>query len=144
MNQVEWYQVLIEPWAQVTLALTVVGYIIKTILESRNKRLEIKYSLFAQRKIDAIVNFYSAYNQFMDVFKRVVGTMTALGQFPIDQATQVLHTLAVNYDSPFYQLTFFLDDEELVPFESINRNLNLIRHKLSDITRSCNQGPQMN
>lgn len=48
-------------WSQTTLFLVGVGYLIKQVIDSKNKKFETNYSLFQQNKINAIDHYYDCY-----------------------------------------------------------------------------------
>ncbi len=53
----EWINYIIDYWAQIVILIAVVGYILKINLDYNFKRKEISYTLYAQKKMDYILEY---------------------------------------------------------------------------------------
>jgi len=57
-----WYQIVIDNWAQITVIVGVIGFIISKVIEVNIKKREIKYSKLQEKKIIEIKSFYKSYH----------------------------------------------------------------------------------
>jgi hypothetical protein len=58
----KWYEYIITNWAQVSVLLAILGYILKAILDYRYKKKEIAFSYFAKEKMNSAVLFLQEYS----------------------------------------------------------------------------------
>jgi len=54
-------ELLTTYWSQLTLIVLGLGYLIKRALDLRTKKLEINHSLFQQKRLESVNNFFTSY-----------------------------------------------------------------------------------
>lgn len=56
-------QLIQNYWAQITILIGAIGYLVKGVLDQKFKRKEIWYSLYSQKKMDYLLTFFNLYQK---------------------------------------------------------------------------------
>jgi hypothetical protein len=125
-------QFIIKYWSQITLALVAIGFAIRSIIELRNRKREIRFSLFQEKKIEAIVRFMERYNAVESMWHtfpiyRVVDFNITTDE--LDKLVQPLFKLGNSQT----ELIIYLTKEERQPFDLIVKLSWQLNKIVSDI-----------
>lgn len=123
-----------EYWSQLILLLGLifggVGFLLKLYFNWNIKRKEITFNKITETKITELKQFYSSYKVLETHLKKL---QVATAQSNIEFETRVREKLPEIWDTFYHDFTFlriFLNSEELVLFEKLNKVLDDIQLKL--------------
>jgi hypothetical protein len=120
-------------WSQVTLILLALGYVIKRILDSKSKKIEINHSLFQQNRITTVNRYFAKYAavelmwNHIDIFEILTHKLDAkeiddIIFPPINDLKGILLELRIYFDKDDYKL-----------FEDLTNRLISINGKLKNL-----------
>jgi len=120
-------------WSQLTLLLLAIGYIVKSFLDSRSKKIETTHSLFQQNKIRVINDFFQNYakvelmwnNLPIHEILRHELNFNEIENFTLPTLTELGKTTML--------LKLYTNSKECKDFESLNSKMWKIYKKLLDM-----------
>ncbi|MFV0325945.1 MAG: hypothetical protein ACK5LF_16450 [Bacteroides xylanisolvens] len=130
--------ILTDYWAQLSFLLLGIGYIVKVILESINKRKEIIYSFFQQNKLNAVNNYLSAYSEVLSMIRNIP-------EFEIYRYTISAKEIDAYVQPPLSKLNaatnelhMYLEEKQYLIFKNITNNIEAINSKMIDLRTNIN------
>ncbi len=118
-----WYDFILKHWAQVFAIGALIVGAFKIWLDYRNRRLEIKHSLFFREKIGYILKFHDAYFQVEAILRDYIARAEREIQLTANLDKDIFSNQQ-DLRSSLHHLRLLLDEYELQPFEAIVTNIN--------------------
>lgn len=100
-------------WSQTILLIGGLGYIAKLSFDLRSKKVELKYSLFEQHRIDSIMKFLNAYLELEQNYKLIPEGRFKLADFFRENYDEMVLKKNGELYSAFFFLKLYLDPLEL-------------------------------
>lgn len=119
-------------WSQTIILLGSLGYLLKRAFDLRSKKVELKYSLFEQNRIDLIMKFLAAYLELEEEYKLIPeGRFKITEMNPVIFDSMYLKKNANLYSSYFY-LKLFLDPLELARYSDLVSEMRIISTEIKN------------
>lgn len=125
----KWYEIVIDNWAQITILLGAIGYVIKLLTNYWLKKREITFSRLQENKILEIKEFYKSYQQ-LELALRSYLYQTEFG----DHDPEIFFKIKENIRDKFISFSYnsmtvklFLSSEDIETIDKINDTLESIR-----------------
>lgn len=125
--------VLTDYWAQISLLLLGCGYLIKTIINSINKKKEINHSLFTQCKLDAVKRYLDAYSETVLLFKNLPLYDFFEHKISTTDIDNIIHPPLDNLKRATNAIQLYFEESTFAKFNDITENIFSINSKLSNI-----------
>lgn len=120
-------------WSQVTLLLVAIGYFLKRIFDLKNKKVEIRYTLFQQKKIEAITKFVDRYNKAEAMWNAFSIHHVIDRRLTADDLDKIIMPTMFDISISISELAIYLKEHERKPFETISESLWGINKVVSEI-----------
>lgn len=128
----EWYDVIFDHWAQITVLLGIIGFFFQKAIESKMKKAEIRFSRLHENKILEIKTYYKSYQlleiALQDYFNQIYHGVHSSEIFKEIHSKIIDKFIDFEYNSMIIKL--FIDTEDVVTvdeilntFLSINKDL---------------------
>jgi len=115
-------------WAQLTVIIGCIGFVLKTIIESYNKKKEIRFSRLHENKILEIKNYYKSYQKLRVALLRLHFQLQFRGR-----EEEILKKLGENIAKRFIKFEYnsmtvklFIDPDDVIIIDEIMKNLSKI------------------
>lgn len=119
-------------WSQSLILIGSLGYLLKRAFDLRSKKVELKYSLFEQNRIDLIMKFLAAYLELEEEYKLIPeGRFKITEMNPVNFDSMYLKKNANLYSSYFY-LKLFLDPLELARYSDLVSEMRIISSEIKN------------
>lgn len=114
---------IITYWAQITLVLgiivTPITYFTKRFFDSKDKKSEVKNTLFRKQKVKSITGFLNIYGELEIFYKTSVGPNIEDGHVNKHNFDMHFNKIMSRFQGSYNKLFIYLDAEELKPFEAL-------------------------
>lgn len=120
-------------WPQTTLLLVAVGYPIKRALDNKSKKIEINYTIFQQRRLEALQRFILAYSNIEQVWRVLNIDEIASRSITAKEIDNMIEPPLKEMKSSVLELQVYLDNKDFVLFEQILFNTNIYQSLLSNL-----------
>lgn len=113
----KYLQIILDHWAQATVLVTAIGYVLKQYSDFQTKKLEVKYSLWYKSKLEAILVFTSNFQTFLDAT-----TPHNVFFHEKDAPKEILENIKVlikAFKLSFFHVLAFLHDDEIPLYQSL-------------------------
>lgn len=122
MNK-EWIELIFDNWSQITVLLGVIGFIIKTMVDLKVRKQEIKFSYLQQSKKAEVKEFYKYYLELERKLKEYL-FITAQNQEDRKQEVRVeLLNRWERFELSYYHVRLFLPDKDIALLDEIKKEL---------------------
>lgn len=132
---------ILDYWAQLTIVIAAMGYLLKVILDYRFKKKEIWHTIYVQKKMDCLLKYSELHYRLES---EVLGTISLCKRSDIDplqhQETDVLQ-LAVSFRSAgqlLSQLKLFLSKTEFEVLSNQHIQIGKLLQTLTDLLQKRN------
>lgn len=122
-NGMNWFDYIINYWAQIFAIIGLLVGALKIWLDYRNKRLEIKYNLFYKEKMNYILKFYDNYFSAESVLRDYSGRATHKFLSAQELDKEVFPKLQA-LRSTFNYIQLLVNENEIAPFQQIMNNID--------------------
>lgn len=117
-------------WSQSILLIGSLGYLFKLAFDLRSKKIELKYSLFEQNRIELLMKFITAYLELEEDYKLIPE-----GRFKITEMNPVIYDSMylkknANLYTAYFYLKLFLDPIELARYSDLVSNMRIISNEI--------------
>lgn len=117
-------------WSQSILLIGSLGYLFKRAFDLRSKKIELKYSLFEQNRIDLLMKFLTAYLELEQDYKLIPE-----GRFKIKEMSPVIYDSMylkknANLYTAYFYLKLFLDPMELARYSDLVSEMRIISNEI--------------
>lgn len=129
MNFIE--KLLTLYWPQTTLVLLAIGYFIKRVLDNKSKKIEINYTIFQQKRLEALQNFISAYSSAEQMWREINLDEVATKTITAEKLDEILELPMKKMKNSVFELQVYLDNEDYILFEKILSNTTSYRTALT-------------
>ena len=129
MNFIE--KLLTLYWPQTTLVLLAIGYFIKRALDNKSKKIEINYTIFQQKRLEALQNFISAYSSAEQMWREINLDEVASKTITAEKLDEMLEPTMKKMKSSVLELQVYLDNEDYLLFEKVLSNTTSYRNALT-------------
>lgn len=114
---------LTEYWAQITVLVMALGWIIQTLVNWNLKKSEIKYSALHQQKLHEVKEFYQAYIGLHDALHGyLIKTAEGKDELKTEMRIKTIEKFR-DLRISFQCIRLFVPDEDLPLFDDIKREL---------------------
>jgi hypothetical protein len=120
-------------WPQTTLVLLAIGYIIKRILDDKSKRLEINYTIFQQKRLEALQKFITAYSESEQIWRELNLDEVASKSLTAENLGAMIEPILNNIKSSVLELQIYLETKDYTLFEKILANTKAYYFALSQL-----------
>lgn len=125
--EITFQQLFTSYFPQVTLIIGAVVslplYFIKRYFDLKTKKIEVRYALFQQNKIDSIKNYFTAYSTLERIFTKISTLKLVQGLYSTDELDVMTIKGIDNIISANLFLALFMDDSEMKAFQTITNNI---------------------
>lgn len=112
-------ELLTTYWSQTILIIGALGYIIKLFFDLRTKKIELKYSLFEQNRVDSITKFLTAYLDLEQNYKLIPEGRLKLSNLSPEKYDEIFLKRNSELYSAYFFLKLYLDPLELVRYADL-------------------------
>lgn len=106
-------------WSQTILLIGSVGYLLKLTFDLRSKKVELKYSLFEQNRINSIMKFITAYLELEQNYKMIPEGRIKLEEITTDSFDEMFLKKNAEIYSSYFYLKLYLEPLELVRYSEL-------------------------
>ncbi len=116
-----------------TLVLLAVGYVIKRFLDNIAKKIAINYSIYQQKRLEALQNFITAYSDAEQMWREINPDVVAAKTITAEQLDAAIEPVLKKMKSSVFELQVYLDREDYALFETILSNMTSYRLALAQL-----------
>ena len=102
-------ELLTTYWSQTILIIGGLGYIVKLFFDLRSKKIELKYSLFEQNRVDSITKFLIAYLDLEQHYKLIPEGRLKLSSLSPERHDEIFLQKNGELYSAYFFLKLYLD-----------------------------------
>jgi hypothetical protein len=124
-----WWEIILENWAQITVLLGAVGYILKTMTDWKFKKNEISFSKIQEAKILEIKSFYKSY-QALEISLRIFINQTEFGEHSTEIFNKIrerIRECLVDFEFNCMTVKLFIERSEMKTVDDISKVCDNIR-----------------
>ena len=129
-------------WSQVILILGLFTYFINRHFQTRDKRFELKYSLFQHEKIKAINLFINSYIQLEFTFTQLPFYDVFGSKYSAKEVDELIFPAYNRFNSSYFSLIIFLTVKEQAHFEAIYNSMNSIQGLIGQLLFGTGSTPK--
>jgi hypothetical protein len=125
---------IIKYWSQLTVLIGItiggLGFLLRLYFNWNIKKKEITFSVIRETKIKELKNFYQSYNELV---RNLRSLQFATAQGRTENASELRNQMPEIWNHFYLSFTFlriFLKNEEIKPFEELEKELNNVQLKL--------------
>lgn len=133
MGMETWKTILSEYWSQLSFLLLGIGYIIKVILESINKRKEIAYSFFQQNKLNAVNSYLSAYSEVLSMIRNLPEFDIYSNYITADGIDAYVQPSLSKLNAATNETHIYFEDKQYLIFMRITENIEAMNSKMIEL-----------
>ncbi len=128
----DWYNSIIQYWAQIAVLIAAIGYVLKVFLDYRYKKKEIGYAVYAKARLEAFTTIFSLYKVVDDACNNSLSTVEN-AKATVPMIRNSLITFKGDLDSLenlIVQNRFLLSESEVRQLVKIEKTFRFIYHIL--------------
>ena len=125
----DWYEIFIENWAQITVMIGAIGFVIKTITFYKLKKREITFSRLQENKILEIKTFYKSY-QSLEIALREYLNQTKFGKHSpeiFNRINENIYSKFIDFNYNVMTVKLFLESDDNKTIDEISETLKKIQ-----------------
>ena len=140
MNNLTLKEVLTIYWSQLTFLLLGLGIIIKIILDFISKKKEINHSLFQEKKLQAVNNFFEHLSKIEQHWIELPIFEILRKEIKPKELDDIQFPLISHLKQSILELQIYFKEKEHQKFKEILENTFEIRRTLSDVYLNYSPG----
>jgi len=126
-------ELLTTYWSQLTLLLLGAGFIIKRILDTRSKKVEINHSLFQQKRLESVNSFFTNYAKAEAMWTSLAIWDILENRLKSKEIDQIISPHLNELERNVLELQIFFKENEHKHFSEIMDNLHDINRALKKV-----------
>lgn len=126
-------ELLTTYWSQTILIIGGIAYLLKLTFDLRSKKVELKYSLFEQNRVNSIMKFLTAYLELEENFRLIPEGRFKLHELSRESYDDMYLKKNANLYSAYFYLKIYLDPLELARYADLVVEMRAISTKIKEI-----------
>lgn len=127
------HELLTTYWSQITLLLLGFGYILQRSLDLKSKKIEINHSLFQQKKLESINNFFGCYAKAEQMWTHLAIYDILDRKLSAQEIDYIIYPHINELRRSAMELQIFFDENDHKYFLEIVKNIETINMTLKRI-----------
>jgi len=127
-----WYEIILDNWAQITVIIGSIGFVVQQLIHFWLKKREIIFSRLQENKILEIKDFYRSY-QKLEIALRDYLYQTEFGTHDADIFAQIKNRIRecfFEFDYNVMTVKLFVDSDDIEVIDEIRDTLESIRRDI--------------
>lgn len=136
-------ELLTTYWPQTILIIGGIAYLLKLTFDLRSKKVELKYSLFEQSRVNLIMKFLTAYLELEENFKAIPEGRLKLRELSLEIYDSMYLKKNANLYSCFFYLKLYLDPLELARYADLVTEMRAISNEIKEVLIKIDENPNL-
>lgn len=127
-------------WSQMTLIIVAIGFLIQWTLNLKSKKVEINHSLFQQKRLDAVDDFFTSYAKTEQMWANLALYDILNYQLKAKEIDNIIFPHINELQKDVLKLQIYFDENEHKLFRQILQNIKDINSGLMTVYFDYNTG----